>query len=147
MELAKRAKRIPPYLFTTINEMKEKVAQERGDVIDLGMGNPDLPTPSHIVEALREAVMDPLSHRYPLPARGDEELREGIAEWYKKKFQVALDPEKEVLPLIGSKEGIAVVYLASLNPGDIALVPTPAYPVHFNGALLAGGDVYSLPIN
>lgn len=147
MELAKRAKRIPPYLFTTINEMKEKVAQERGDVIDLGMGNPDLPTPSHIVEALREAVMDPLSHRYPLPARGDKELREGIAEWYKKKFQVALDPEKEVLPLIGSKEGIAVVYLASLNPGDIALVPTPAYPVHFNGALLAGGDVYSLPIN
>lgn len=147
MELAKRAKRIPPYLFTTINEMKEKVAQERGDVIDLGMGNPDLPTPSHIVEALREAVMDPLSHRYPLPARGDEELREGIAEWYKKKFQVALDPEKEVLPLTGSKEGIAVVYLASLNPGDIALVPTPAYPVHFNGALLAGGDVYSLPIN
>ena len=147
MEPAERVKRIPPYLFTIINEMKEKIAQERGDVVDLGMGNPDLPTPSHIVEALREAVMDPLSHRYPLPVRGDKELRKGIAEWYKNKFQVALDPEKEVLPLLGSKEGIAVIYFASLNPGDIALVPTPAYPVHFNGAILAGGDVYSLPIN
>ncbi len=147
MELAKRAKRIPPYLFTIINEMKEKVAQERGDVIDLGMGNPDLPTPPHIVEALREAVMDPLSHRYPLPTRGDEELREAIADWYKRKFRVALDPGKEILPLIGSKEGITVLYLAFLNPDDIALVPTPAYPVHFNGALLAGGNVYSLPIN
>lgn len=146
MELAKRTKRIPPYLFTTIDDMKRKIAQRRGDVVDLGMGNPDLPTPSHIVEALKKAVMDPLSHRYP-SARGDEELREAIAEWYKNKFQVILDPEREVLPLIGSKEGIAVVYLAFLDPGDIALVPTPAYPVHFNGALLAGGDVYSLPIN
>ena len=142
MELAKRAKRIPPYLFTTINEMKEKVAQERGDVVDLGMGNPDLPTPSHIVEALREAVMDPLSHRYPLPVRGDKELREGIAEWYKKKFQVILDPGKEVLPLIGSKEGIAVVFLCFLNTGDIAFVTTPGDPVKLNGALFDGGDLY-----
>jgi len=146
MQLAERVKRVPPYLFTTINEMKKKVAQEKGDVVDLGMGNPDLPTPSHIVEALKEAVMDPLSHRYP-SVRGDEGLREAIAEWYEKKFQVVLDPEREVLPLVGSKEGIAVVYLAFLNPGDIALVPTPAYPVHFNGAILAGGDVCSLPIN
>ncbi len=146
MQLAERVKRVPPYLFTTINKMKKRVVQERGDVVDLGMGNPDLPTPSHIVGALKEAVMNPLFHRYP-SARGDERLREAIAEWYKKKFQVILNPEREVLPLVGSKEGIAVIYLAFLNPEDIALVPTPAYPAHFNGALLAGGDIYSLLIN
>ena len=146
MQLAERVKRVPPYLFTTIDELKKRVAQKRGDVVDLGMGNPDLPTPSHIIEALKEAVMDPFSHRYP-SARGEEELREAIAEWYKRKFRITLDPEREVLPLVGSKEGIAVIYLAFLNPEDIALVPTPAYPVHFNGALLAGGDIYSLFLN
>ena len=144
--VAERIRRIPPYLFGTIDELKEKVRHEKKDLIDLGMGNPDLPTPSHIIQGLKEAVMDPVSHRYS-STWGDQELREAIAEWYEKRFRVWLDPQKEILPLLGSKEGIVVTYLSLLNLNDIAIVPTPAYPVHFNGALLAGGVLHRLPIN
>lgn len=143
IEIAERIKKIPLYLFSRIDELKKMVNDRQ--LIDLGMGNPDLPTPSHIVEKLKESLMLPSSSRYP-PARGEEELRKAIAQWYKQRYNVHLDPDKEVLPLIGSKEGIAITYLTFLNSGDIAIVPTPAYPVHFNGVILAGGIPYSLPI-
>ncbi|MFQ6067061.1 MAG: LL-diaminopimelate aminotransferase [bacterium] len=146
MPVAERIKRIPAYLFSVIDELKEKVEYEKKDLIDLGMGNPDLPAPPHIIRGLKEAVMDPVTHRYS-STWGDQELREAIAEWYEKRFGVRLDPQKEILPLLGSKEGIVVTYLSFLNPNDIAIVPTPAYPVHFNGALLAGGVLHPLPIN
>ena len=146
VQVAKRVKRIPPYLFSTIDELKEKVKKRGNTLIDLGMGNPDLPTPPHIVERLREAAMDSSTHRYS-SARGDEELRKAIADWYERRYGVYLDFQEEVLPLIGSKEGIAVTYLTFIDSGDVAIVPTPAYPVHFNGVLLAGGVVHHLPIN
>ncbi|MCD6083817.1 LL-diaminopimelate aminotransferase [Candidatus Aerophobetes bacterium] len=146
IQVAERVKKIPPYLFSTIDELKEKVKKRGNTLIDLGMGNPDLPTPPHIVERLKEAAMDSSTHRYS-SARGDEELRKAIADWYERRYGVYLDFQEEVLPLIGSKEGIAVTYLTFINPGDVAIVPTPAYPVHFNGVLLAGGVVHHLPIN
>ena len=146
IQVAERVKKIPPYLFSTIDELKEKVKKRGNTLIDLGMGNPDLPTPPHIVERLREAAMDSSTHRYS-SARGDEELRKAIADWYERRYGVYLDFQEEVLPLIGSKEGIAVTYLTFINPGDVAIVPTPAYPVHFNGVLLAGGVVHHLLIN
>ena len=143
---ANRLKRLPLYLFTILDDLKAQ-ARERGiDVIDLGMGNPDLPPPKHVVEELRRQVKDPANHRYSR-SDGDVErrLREAIAQWYHRKFQVPLDPRTEVLPLIGSKEGIAHLALAFLNNDDIALVPNPAYPVHFNGVIMAGGILYSIP--
>jgi len=146
VQVAKRVKRIPPYLFSTIDELKEKVKKRGNTLIDLGMGNPDLPTPSHVVERLREAAMDSSTHRYS-SARGDKELRKAIADWYERRYGVYLDFQEEVLPLIGSKEGIAVTYLTFIDSGDVAIVPTPAYPVHFNGVLLAGGVIHHLPIN
>lgn len=146
IQVAERVKKIPPYLFSTIDELKEKVKKRGNTLIDLGMGNPDLPTPPHIVERLREAAMDSSTHRYS-SARGDEELRKAIADWYERRYGVYLDFQEEVLPLIGSKEGIAVTYLTFINPGDVAIVPTPAYPVHFNGVFLAGGVVHHLLIN
>jgi len=144
--IAERVKRVPPYLFSIIDELKERARKQGNDLIDLGMGNPDLPTPAHIVEKLKEAVTDSSTHRYSL-ARGDMGLRKAIAKWYGKNYGVHLNPDKEVLPLIGSKEGIAVTYLSFLSPNDVAIVPTPAYPIHFNGALLAEGVIHSLPIN
>jgi len=146
VRVAERVKKIPPYLFNTINELKERVKKQGNNLIDLGMGNPDLPTPPHIVERLKEAAMDSSTHRYS-PARGADELRKAIAEWYERRYGVHLDFQEEVLPLIGSKEGIVVTYLTFINPGDVAMVPTPAYPVHFNGVFLAGGLVCHLPIN
>jgi len=145
---ANRLKRLPLYLFTILDELK---AQARGrgiDVIDLGMGNPDLPPPKHVVEELSRQVKKPENHRYSRKD-GDVErrLNDAIAHWYHRKFGVSLDPATEVLPLIGSKEGIAHLSLAFLNHDDIALVPNPTYPVHFNGIILAGGILYSMPIH
>jgi len=143
---ANRLKRLPLYLFTILDDLKAQ-ARERGiDVIDLGMGNPDLTPPRHVIEELCQQVHKPANHRYSRPD-GDVEirLREAIAEWYARKFHVQLDPKTEVLPLIGSKEGIAHLSLAFLNHDDIALVPNPAYPVHFNGVIMAGGILYSIP--
>ena len=143
---ANRLKRLPLYLFTILDDLKAQARQRGIDVIDLGMGNPDLPTPKHVVEELCRQARKPENHRY---SRSDGEverrLREAIAEWYFKKFRVTLDPKTEVLPLIGSKEGIAHLSLAFLNHDDIALVPNPAYPVHFNGVIMAGGILYSIP--
>ncbi len=147
MQEANRLKRLPLYLFTIIDDLKKR-ARERGvDVIDFGMGSPDQPAPPHVVEKLCEAAHITENHRYSRPD-GDVErrLREVIARYYQRNFRVALDPSTEVLPLIGSKEGIAHLSLAYLNNDDIALVPNPAYPVHFNGVIMAGGILYNIPI-
>lgn len=148
MNEANRMKKLPMYLFTIIDDLKKQAIAKGLDIIDLGMGNPDQPTPKHIVDELCRRAKDPENHRYSRSIDKVEcKLRAAIAEWYKKKFNVDLDPEKEVLPLIGSKEGIAHISLAFLNNDDIALVPNPAYPVHFNGVLIAGGILHNLPIN
>jgi LL-diaminopimelate aminotransferase len=115
------------------------------DIIDLGIGDPDLPTPVHIIEAMQEAVSDSSTHRYPSYS-GMLEFRGAVAEWYRNRFGVKLDPEKEVLALIGSKEGIAHLPLAFINPGDVALVPTPGYPVYHTSTLFAGGEAYYMPL-
>lgn len=148
MEEAKRMKRLPLYLFTIIDNLKRE-ARERGlDVIDLGMGNPDKPTPDNIVKELCKRAKDPKNHGY---SRSIDEvegsLRKAIAKWYRSRFNVKLDPETETLPLIGSKEGIAHISLAFLNSDDIALVPSPSYPVHFNGVIIAGGILHTLPLD
>jgi aspartate/methionine/tyrosine aminotransferase len=144
---ANRMRRLPLYLFTIIDGLKAK-ARERGvDVIDLGMGNPDLPTPKHIVDELCKQVHTTENQRYSRPGGEPEKiLRDAIVQWYKQRFNVSLDPSDEVLPLIGSKEGIAHLSLAFLNHDDIALVPNPAYPVHFNGVIMAGGILYNIPM-
>ncbi|MBL7072825.1 MAG: LL-diaminopimelate aminotransferase [Candidatus Omnitrophica bacterium] len=148
MNEANRMKKLPMYLFTIIDDLKKQAIAKGLDIIDLGMGNPDQPTPKHIVDELCQRAKESENHRYSRSIDKVEcELRAAIAEWYKKKFNVDLDPEKEVLPLIGSKEGIAHISLAFLNSDDIALVPNPAYPVHFNGVLIAGGILHNLPIN
>ena len=145
---ANRLKRLPLYLFTILDELKAKASARGVDVVDLGMGNPDLPPPKHVVEELAEQVKKSENHRYSRKG-GDVEqkLHEAIAQWYHRKFTVTLDPVQEVLPLIGSKEGISHLSLAFLNHDDIALVPNPTYPVHFNGVVMAGGILYSLPIH
>ena len=143
---ANRLKRLPLYLFTILDDLKAQARARGIDVIDLGMGNPDMPSPSHVVAELCRRVKQTANHRYSR-AGGDVELklREAIAQWYFRKFRVQLDPKTEVLPLIGSKEGIAHLSLAFLNHDDIALVPNPTYPVHFNSVIMAGGILYSIP--
>ncbi len=145
---ANRLKRLPLYLFTILDELKAQARSRGIDVIDLGMGNPDLPPPAHVVSELIAQAKKPENHRYSRKG-GDVErlLNETIAQWYHRKFRVTLDPQAEVLPLIGSKEGISHLSLAFLNHDDIALVPNPTYPVHFNGVVMAGGILYNLPIH
>jgi len=144
---ANRMKRLPPYLFTIIDDIKRRVSASGVDVIDLSMGSPDLPAPEHVVQELCESTRAAEIHRYP--RKDDEvetELKQAIAHWYKNRFGIKLDPKTEVLPLIGSKEGVAHLSLAFLNNDDIAMVPSPAYPVHFNGAIMAGGILYNIPL-
>ena len=145
---ANRLKRLPLYLFTILDELKAQARSRGIDVIDLGMGNPDLPPPAHVVSELIAQAKKPENHRYSRKG-GDVErlLNETIAQWYHRKFRVTLDPQAEVLPLIGSKEGISHLSLAFLNHDVIALVPNPTYPVHFNGVVMAGGILYNLPIH
>ncbi len=138
-EFADRLKKLPPYLFVEIDRAKRKAVSEGKDIIDLGIGDPDIPTPEPIIEALNSAAHDPKNHRYALDA-GLSEFRKAIAAWYKNRFNVLLDPEKEVLPLIGSKEGIGHIPLAFINPGDKVLVPEPGYPVYQSGTWFAGGE-------
>ncbi len=142
---SKKLSSLPPYLFVRLAQLKRQ-AQDAGlDVIDLGQGSPDLPSPEHVVDALKKAIDDPSTHRYPnnlgLPA-----LRQAIAGWYRRRFGVSLDAETEVLPLIGSKEGIAHLLMALLEPGQGVLVPNPCYPVHYNGVVLAGGKPILMPL-
>ncbi len=144
-EKAERLKKLPPYLFAEIDRKKrEKRAQGR-DLIDLGVGDPDLPTPKNIIDKLYEYAQNPATHRYPM-TKGIVELRRAIAKWYKKRFNIDLDAETEILSLIGSKEGIAHMPLAFLNPQDIALIPDPSYPPYRSGVILAGGNPYYIPL-
>ncbi len=144
-ELSDRVKNLPPYLFARIDKMKEEAVNKGVDVIDISIGDPDLPTPEHIVKAMQKAVEKPEHHKYPSYI-GMLSYREAVAEWYKRRFNVNLDPTKEVLSLIGSKEGIGHIPLAFVNPGDIVLCPTPAYPVYAIGTLFAGGEPYYMPL-
>ena len=146
MKYSKKLQELPPYFLSKINALKMEAYAKKLDVIDLGMGNPDLPTPPHIVERLCETVRQhPRTHRYP-QAKGMPKLRTQIAEWFEGRFNVQVNPDKEVLGLIGSKEGIAHLCMAFLDPGDIALVGNPGYPVHFNGVYLAGAKVHYVPL-
>jgi len=144
-EKADRLKQLPPYLFVEIDRAKRKLQAEGKDVIDLGVGDPDLPTPPHIIERLKTAVDDPANHRYSF-TEGLRELREAIARWYDRRFGVSLDPDTEVLPLLGSKEGLAHAPLAWANPGDVVLIPDPCYPPYRSGTILAGAEVVSMPL-
>lgn len=145
MELAKRLHRLPPYLFVEINQKIAELRARGEEVISFAMGDPDLPTPSHIVERLCQAAHNPANHRYPETA-GLPELCQAIAEWYEKRFGVTLNPSEEVLPLIGSKEGIGHMALCFIEPGDLALVPDPSYPPYSLGTVLAGGEPYFMPL-
>ena len=145
MELAKRLNRLPPYLFVEINQKIAEFRARGEEVISFAVGDPDLPTPSHIIECMCQAAQNPANHRYPETA-GLPELRQAIAAWYEKRFGVTLNPSKEVLPLIGSKEGIGHMALCLIEPGDLALVPDPSYPPYFLGTVLAGGEPYFMPL-
>ena len=145
MEEFRRIKRLPPYVFNIVNELKA-VARARGeDIIDLGMGNPDQPTPQHIVDKLVEVAQRKDTHRYSM-SRGIPRLRRAICNWYKQRFQVELDPESQAIVTIGSKEGLAHLALACMGPGDSVLVPNPAYPIHPYGFVIAGADIRHVPL-
>src|SRR5690349_3671940 len=145
-DFSDRLNRLPPYLFTRITQLKKEAYAKKLDVIDLGMGNPDQPTPAPVVARLCDTVQNhPRTHRYP-QAKGMPKFRKTVASWMQRRFGVDLDPEKEVVALIGSKEGIAHLAMAVLNPGETVLVGEPAYPAHFNGVILAGGEVHSIPL-
>jgi LL-diaminopimelate aminotransferase len=145
VRIAKRIETLPPYLFAELDRKLEAKRAQGVDVISLGVGDPDLPTPDHIVEAMREAVRDPSTHRYP-SYYGSLEFRTAVAAWYGRRFGVELDPETEVMALIGSKEGIGHIALAFVDPGDEALIPDPGYPVYGVSTRLAGGTPTSLPM-
>jgi LL-diaminopimelate aminotransferase len=142
---ADRIKNLPPYLFAAIDKAKQEARARGVDVIDLSVGDPDLPTPAHIVEALRQAAEDTSNHQYP-SYEGKLAFRNAVADWYKRTFNVDLDPRNEVLTLIGSKEGIAHAPLAFINPGDVALIPDPAYPVYRTATAFAGGEPVIMPL-
>ena len=140
-----RISRLPPYVFNIVNELKAKARAAGEDIIDFGMGNPDQPTPQHIVDKLIEAVQRPDTHRYSV-SKGIPRLRKAICNWYKTRFDVDLDPETEAIVTIGSKEGLAHLALATLGPGDVVLVPNPAYPIHPYGVVIAGADLRHVPM-
>ncbi len=144
MRIAKRIETLPPYLFASLDEKLAAKRAEGVDVISLGVGDPDMPTPDHVVDAMREAVADPTTHRYP-SYYGSIEFRRAVAAWYGRRFGVEVDPETEVMALIGSKEGIGHIAFAFLDPGDEALVPDPGYPVYGVSTRLAGGTPVPLP--
>ena len=145
MQEFRRMKRLPPYVFAVVNELKMAARRRGEDIIDLGMGNPDLPTPPHIVEKLVEAARKPHNHRYSA-SRGITKLREAICEWYKRRYDVDLDPETEAVATIGAKEGLSHLVLAVIGPGDVVLVPSPTYPIHSYSVVIAGGDLRSVPL-
>ncbi|MDD2865599.1 MAG: alanine transaminase [Methylococcales bacterium] len=140
-----RIGRLPPYVFNIVNDLKAKARAAGEDIIDFGMGNPDQPTPQHIVDKLIEAVQRPDTHRYSV-SRGVPRLRKAICNWYKTRFDVDLDFDYEAIVTIGSKEGLAHLALATLGPGDVVLVPNPAYPIHPYGVVIAGADVRHVPL-
>lgn len=140
---AERVSALPPYVFARLDELKARAREQGLDLIDLGMGNPDGPAPQPVIEAAIAALQNPANHGYP-PFEGTASFRRAIAQWYRRRYDVELDPDSEALPLLGSKEGLAHLALAYVNPGDVVLVPSPAYPAHFRGPLIAGGTLHSL---
>jgi LL-diaminopimelate aminotransferase len=145
-EVARRIQALPPYVFAELDRMIKEKRAAGIDVISLGIGDPDRPTPRHVIQAAKEAAEDPATHRYP-SYTGMPEFRQAVAEWYLKRFGVELDPDTEVLPLIGSKEGLGHLSLAFIDPGDEALVPDPGYPIYGVGTLLAGGTPVALHLD
>ena len=145
IKLAERVRSLPPYLFAAIDKMKQEALSRGVDVIDLSIGDPDIPTPGHIVDAMKRAVGKPSNHRYP-SYEGMPSFRSAVSDWYRKRFRVSLDPQSEVLSLIGSKEGIGHIPLAFVNPGEVVLVPSPGYPVYPVGTLFAGGESHLMPL-
>ncbi len=140
-----RIKRLPPYVFAIVNNLKMEYRRRGEDIIDLGMGNPDMPAPKHVIDKLCEAAKNPRNHRYSA-SKGITHLRMAICEWYKRRFDVDLDPESEAVATIGSKEGLSHLALATIQPGDVVMTPTPAYPIHPYSVIIAGGEVTSIPI-
>jgi alanine-synthesizing transaminase len=140
-----RMRRLPPYVFAQVNALKMERRRAGEDVIDLGMGNPDLPTPKHIVDKLIEAARKPHNHRYSA-SRGITKLRHAISDWYKRRYEVDIDPESEAVVTIGAKEGLSHLVLALIGPGDAVLAPNPTYPIHPYSVIIAGGDLRSVPI-
>ena len=140
-----RIKRLPPYVFAIVNDLKSKARARGEDVIDLGMGNPDQETPKHIVDKLVEAARNPRNHRYSA-SKGITRLRKAVTTWYQTRYGVELDPESEAIATIGAKEGMAHLALAVLQPGDGALVPNPTYPIHSYSVVIADGDLRSVPL-
>lgn len=142
---AGRLSSLPPYVFARLDELKARAREQGLDLIDLGMGNPDGSAPQPVIEAAIAALQNPANHGYP-PFEGTASFRRAIANWYRRRYDVELDPDSEALPLLGSKEGLTHLALAYINPGDLVLVPSPAYPAHFRGPLIAGGKVHSLTL-
>ncbi len=145
VEWADRIKTLPPYLFAKLDQMKDEIRRKGIDIIDLGVGDPDMPTPSHIIKKMQQEVKNPIHHKYPSYV-GMLKFRESVANFYRKRFNVKLDPETEIISLIGSKEGIAHFPLAFINPGDYAIVTEPGYPVYAIATRFAGGEVYFAPL-
>ena len=140
-----RIKRLPPYVFAIVNGLKMEARKRGEDIIDLGMGNPDMPAPKHVIDKLCEAANNPKNHRYSA-SKGITQLRMAVCEWYKRRFDVDLDPESETVVTIGSKEGLTHLALATIQPGDVVMTPAPAYPIHPYSVIIAGGEVISIPI-
>ncbi len=137
--------RLPPYVFAQVNELKAKYRADGKDIIDLGMGNPDQPTPTHIVDKLIEASRNGRNHRYSV-SRGIYKLRTGVADWYKTRYNVEIDPDEEAIAVIGSKEGYSHLALATINRGDVVITPNPSYPIHTYGMVIAGAEAHGVPV-
>jgi alanine-synthesizing transaminase len=145
MQKFTRMDRLPPYMFKVVDKLKIDLRREGVDIVDLGMGNPDIPTPRHIVEKLEEAAEKPQNYRYSASA-GITKLRQAIADWYKRRWGVDIDPEEEAIATIGAKEGLSHFVLATVSPGDVVFAPNPTYPIHPYSVIIAGGDLRSIPI-
>ena len=145
MEEFHRIKRLPPYIFNITTELKMEARRRGEDIIDFGMGNPDQPTPQHVVDKLIEAVQNPRNHRYSA-SKGIYKLRLAITDWYKRRYDVDLDPDSEAIATIGSKEGLSHLALAIIGPGDVVFVPNPTYSIHTYSVIIAGGDVRGIPL-
>lgn len=145
MQEFRRMSRLPPYVFATVNKIKMDARRRGEDIVDLGMGNPDIPTPDHIVEKMVEAGKKGHNHRYSA-SMGITKLRQAICDWYKRRFDVDLDPDEEAIVTIGAKEGLAHLVLATISPGDVVFAPNPTYPIHPYSVIIAGGDLRSIPI-
>ena len=145
MQEFRRMSRLPPYVFTIVNDIKMEARRRGEDIVDLGMGNPDIPTPRHIVDKLIEAAEKGHNHRYSA-SKGITKLRHAICDWYKRRFNVDVDPDEEAIVTIGAKEGLSHLVLATISPGDVVFSPNPTYPIHPYSVIIAGGDLRSIPI-